>query len=472
MIQVSLYRDRVVCILGLGQTGVAAVRALEAGGSQVWAWDDDAAVRKKAAGMGIPLVNLETCDWTRPAALLLSPGISHLDPSPHPMAHLAQLYPDLARFDLSPHPVARLARLAGCPIIGDTEQLYLSQTAATYVGITGTNGKSTVTALVGHILRQAGRTAQMGGNLGVSALELEPLGDGGVYVLEMSSYQLELIGRTTFDISVLLNIAPDHLERHGGMEHYISAKLSILAHQGRACTAIIGVDDLYCRTIFEKAPANLDSALIPISGSQALDRGVFALNGILHDGPGSPIMDMAEAPTLPGVHNHQNAAAAFAITRVLGVAPEDITAGICSYPGLPHRQQRVAFVDGVLFINDSKATNSEAAAKALDSYGAIFWIAGGRPKEGGLAGIENHLGSVRHAYMIGEAAEDFARILKGSIPVTRAGTLEVAVNKAFNAARKIGSATVLFSPACASFDQFDDFQARGEAFCEIVKRLS
>ncbi len=450
MIQVQHLTDKPAAVLGLGRAGLAACRALMAGGTEVWAWDDNETPRTAAAAESIPLVDLHRCDWTKPGALVLSPGIPHTHPRPHP--------------------VARMAREAGCPLTGDVELLYRTQIGATYVGITGTNGKSTTTALVGHILESTGRRSQVGANLGTPALELAPLGEGDVYVLELSSYQLELTERTIFDVAVLLNISPDHLERHGGMSGYMAAKLNVFAHHDEDCTAVIGIDDERCRALYEDLKAEGGLTLIPISGMQAVARGVYALNGILHDGAG-PVLDLGTVATLPGAHNWQNAAAAFAVASALGLDREEIAAGLATYPGLPHRQEMVAEIEGIRFVNDSKATNADAAARALSSYDTIFWIAGGQAKETGLQGIEPWLSRVCHAYLIGEAAAAFTETLDGTVPTTVCSTLDTAVKAAFEAARGVESAVVLLSPACASFDQYPGFEARGDSFRKLVEEL-
>lgn len=450
MIQVHHFSDRPAAVLGLGRAGLAACRALAAGGTEVWAWDDNAAPRAAAEAEGIRVVDLHRCDWKKPAALVLSPGIPHTHPRPHP--------------------VVRLAREADCPLTGDVELLYRTQIAATYVGITGTNGKSTTTALIGHILTSAGRTAEVGANIGTPALALEPLGDDGIYVLEMSSYQLELTERTIFDVAVLLNVSPDHLERHGGMDGYVAAKLNVFAHQDEDCHAVIGIDDERSRTLYETLKAKGEQALVPISGTMAIDGGVYAVDGLLHN-DGRPLLDLKTVPTLPGSHNWQNAAAAFAACRALGLEENAITAGLRTYPGLAHRQELVAEIGGVRFVNDSKATNADAAARALSSYDTIFWIAGGRPKETGLDGIEPWLDRVRHAFLIGEAADEFSHTLKDRVPVTVSGTLDHAVASASDMARGMSGAVVLLSPACASFDQYPSFEARGDSFRTLVEGL-
>jgi UDP-N-acetylmuramoylalanine--D-glutamate ligase len=422
MIEVTGFRNERVAVLGLARSGLAAARALATGGAKVLAWDDASARREEAAQAGIPLADLARENLSGVRALVLSPGIPHRFPAPHP--------------------VAARARATGIPIIGDIELLARSRTASRYVGITGTNGKSTTTALLGHTLRQAGRAVSVGGNIGVPALMLDALGADGIYVLEMSSYQLELIDTVAFDVAVLLNITPDHLDRHGGMDGYIAAKERIFARQRSTQCAIVGVDDAPCRAIAERLAAQKTRRVIRISG-----RG----------GHGQTR------------HNPQDTEAALAAARFLGLSEAEAAAGAASFPGLLHRMERIATIDGVTYINDSKATNAEAVANALAHMEGVHWIAGGRAKEGGIASLTPYFSHIRHAYLIGEAAAEFADTLSGKVPVTRAGDLAAALSAAHGKARS--RETVLLSPACASFDQFRDFEARGERFRALVDAL-
>jgi len=456
MIDLFYFEGLPVAVLGLGRSGMAAARALMASGAEVWAWDDSEDVRAKARAADIPLVDLMTCNWRELTTLVLSPGIPHSFPEPHP--------------------VAKLAREHNCEIIGDIELLGRAQRNSDYIGITGTNGKSTTTALIGHILQLGGRDAEVGGNLGTPALALEPLDQGGVYVLEMSSYQLELTVSITFDVAVLLNITPDHVERHGGLEGYVKAKRLIFHRQTKPRTAVVGIDDDLSRGIFEELKAADEQIVVPISGSRRAPGGVFVADGKLIDdtqGQGVPAIDLGQVPTLPGTHNGQNAAAAYAACLAAGLQPPVIAACLQSFPGLAHRQELIATIDGVAYVNDSKATNVDAAAKALACYQAIYWIAGGRAKEGGLAGLESFYPRIAHVFLIGEAEAAFAAALDGRLPVTRCGDLDTALAKASALARdeRKPGAVVLLSPACASFDQFKDFEARGAAFRALVEAL-
>ena len=370
--------------------------------------------------------------------------------------------------------MAVLARQHNCEIIGDIELLARAQRNARYLGITGTNGKSTTTALIGHILQLAGRDVAIGGNLGTPVLTLEPLDLEGVYVLEMSSYQLELTLSITFDVAVLLNISPDHLERHGGFEGYVAAKKTIFHRQTKPRSAIVGIDDETSAAIFRDLKAADEQEVIPVSGERIVPGGVYVQNGTLIDdldGEQVPALDLKEIASLPGVHNWQNAAGAYAACRAIGVDAPVIAACLRSFPGLPHRQEILAVIDGVVYVNDSKATNAAAAAKALACYDKIIWIVGGQAKEGGLSGLESFFGRIAHAFLIGEAATDFAKILQDHMPVTLSGRLEEAVPAAAAEAARHPGAVVLFSPACASFDQYRNFEIRGDAFRDLVTAL-
>ncbi|MBL8658369.1 MAG: UDP-N-acetylmuramoyl-L-alanine--D-glutamate ligase [Rhodospirillales bacterium] len=456
----ALPAGRPYAVLGLGRSGRAATRALLAAGHKVWAWDDDPQTRESGRGEKIPIVDLRRRDLREPAALVLSPGIPHRYPAPHPIVCRAQN--------------------AGCPVVGDGELFARAHPEAACVGITGTNGKSTTTALIGHVLNAAHRPCVTGGNLGTAVLALDAVPDGGLYVLEMSSYQLELTPSLLFQVAVLLNITPDHLDRHGGMKGYVAAKRAIFRRQGPGAAAIVGVDDDFCRTIAAELAGASSARVIPVSGRAAVELGVYAIAGTLYDnldGTPRPVLDLAEAPSLPGEHNAQNAAAAYAVARALGLDVDLIRSAIRTFPGLAHRQERIAAIDGVVFVNDSKATNADAAARALACYGNVYWIGGGRPKEGGLEALRPYLPRIRHAFLIGEAMEGFAAWLDGLVPFTRCGTLDVAVAAAAAAAaaadpdRETERPVVLLSPACASFDQFASFEARGKAFCQLVEAL-
>lgn len=454
MIPIQDMTGKRVAVMGLGRSGLQTAQALLQAGATVCAWDDSESGRAAAAAKGLTIAALEDGDWDGIAALILSPGIPHTHPTPHP--------------------AATAARANGVEIVGDIELLKRSIPSAHYIGITGTNGKSTTTALIGHILKTAGAAHQVGGNLGRPALDLDPLGPDGHYVLELSSFQLELTPSGGFDIAVLLNITPDHLDRHGGMAGYIAAKRMIF--RNLTGTAVVGVDDAECAAICGALRDAGQAKIIPISGSNPVPGGVYVENGILIDdiaGSAEAVTDIAAIATLPGDHNAQNAAAAYGAARAAGIARDQIVAGLQSYPGLAHRQQLVARIDGVAYVNDSKATNPEAASRALSCYDGIYWIAGGRAKEGGLDCLTPFLPRIRHAFLIGEAAEPFAATLGGEIDARISGTLDIATRDAHALVQQESAhdAVVLLSPACASYDQFPNFEERGLEFARCVQGL-
>jgi UDP-N-acetylmuramoylalanine--D-glutamate ligase len=457
MISLETLPHRPYAVFGLGRSGRAAAKALLESDRAVWAWDDDEKTRATAAAEGLPIVDLANRDLSESAALILSPGIPHTFPAPHP--------------------IVTRARAAGVEVIGDVELLFRAQPQATYVGVTGTNGKSTTTALIGHILAAAGADLRVGGNLGPPVLAFDGGDTKTVCVLEMSSYQLELTPGLVFNIAVLLNISPDHLGRHGGMDGYIAAKRTIFAGARPGATAVIGVDDAHCRSLCTALSQEGRHRVLVVSGQRRVGGGVFAEGGLLWDaidGDPKPVLHLSEARALPGAHNAQNAAGAYAAARSLGIDRGLAAKAILDFPGLAHRQELIAEIGGVAYVNDSKATNGDAAARALSSYERIYWIAGGRPKEDGLAAVQAWLGRVRHAFLIGEAEEAFARELEGKVPVSRCGTLDRAFDAALamTEADRARGAVVLLSPACASFDQFPNFEARGEAFRAMVEAIS
>jgi UDP-N-acetylmuramoylalanine--D-glutamate ligase len=455
MIRAPGFEGRKVAVLGLARSGRAAAAALKAGGAEVLAWDDSDKTRAAVAGE-TALTDPAGIDWREVAALMLSPGIPHSFPEPHP--------------------AVAAARAAGVEIIGDIELLGRAQPEARYIGITGTNGKSTTTALIGHILGEAGKLVEIGGNLGPPALGLAPLGAAGSYVLELSSFQLELVTSLAFDIAVLLNITPDHLDRHGDMDGYIAAKRRIFAGQREGAAAIIGIDDDICRGLAATLRRDGKARVVPISVREAAPGGVYVEGGWLVDALDSApqrVFDLAQAPRLPGDHNAQNAAAAYAVARLAGVSSDAASAGIKSFQGLVHRQELVDTIDGIRYINDSKATNADATEKALACYPAIYWIAGGLPKAGGITSLAPYFKRLRHAFLIGNATEEFAATLDGQAPYSRCGDLATALTAASDRARgeHVADAVVLLSPACASYDQFPNFEVRGDTFRTLVGEL-
>ena len=459
-LDLSAFAGTPIAVLGLGKSGLSAARALHEGGADIRAWDDDPARRAAAQEGGMPLVDLATADLKDVPTLLLSPGIPHTHPAPHPA-------------------VTR-ARAAGCEIVCDIELLARADRDAVYIGITGTNGKSTTTALIGHVLNQLGKRAVIGGNIGAPALSLAPMGDGGIYVLELSSYQLELLPSATFDVAILLNISPDHLDRHGGMDGYIAAKRRVFAGQKADSMAIVGIDDAASRAVYDDLAAQ-EQPVVAVSVDRPVAGGVYVSDGWLIDdrgGDARALIDLTAVATLPGSHNAQNAAVAYTAVSVItaGDPAIDDTAlavAIASFPGLAHRQELVADIGGCRFINDSKATNADATARALACNDDIIWIAGGRAKAGGIETLAPFFPRIRHAFLIGEAADDFARTLDGKAPYTLSGELDTAVAAAAALARTGPQpGVVLLSPACASFDQFPDFEARGDAFRAAVMGLA
>lgn len=461
MFPVRGFEGRTVAVFGLARTGLTAARALIAGGAQVALWDDKPAAREAAAAEGFVLTDLSTADWSGFAAVMLSPGV----PLTHP----------------KPHWTVEAARAAGVEVLGDVELFARTVNAAPehkrpkIVAVTGTNGKSTTTALVGHICAEAGRDVRIGGNIGYGVLGLEDMHGGAVYVLELSSYQLDLTSSLKPDVAVILNISPDHLERHGDMPGYVAAKRRIFANQDKGDTAVIGVDDAWGQLICTEITAANRRTIVPISANKAMSRGVYSLDGLLYDATGeraAEVADLKRARSLPGRHNWQNAAAAYAAVRGLGIAPEQAARALMSFPGLAHRMETVGVVGKVRFVNDSKATNADAARQAMSSYPRFYWIAGGLPKAGGIDDLADLFPRVIKAYLVGEAAPAFAKVLKGKADAVQSGAIAAAVEAAFSDANATGKeAIVLLSPACASFDQFADFEQRGEAFRAAVQAL-
>ena len=462
MIPARGFEGRQVAVFGLGRSGLTAARALRAGGAEPILWDDSVSGRMQAKAEGFRVENLAEADWSRFAALMLAPGV----PLTHPR----------------PHWTVVQAREAGVEVLGDIELFQRTLDALQgdqrpkVVAITGTNGKSTTTALVGWVLNQAGVTAHIGGNIGIGVLALpEPVRDA-VYVIEVSSYQLDLTTRFAPDVAILTNLSPDHLDRHGGMEGYVEAKARLFANPRAGAVAVIGTDDGWGM----EAAARIDEdwTLVSVStratldDQRRLDRSAEHLAGHI-GGLSTPDgeIDLGAAQSLPGRHNAENAAFAYAAARALGVTHDQAVAGLMTFPGLAHRMETVARVGQVRFVNDSKATNADAARQALSSYDHVFWIAGGRAKDGGIDSLVDLFPRVARAYLIGEAAGDFAQIL-AEVPHLICGDMDTAVEVAARDAAATGrDEVVLLSPACASFDQYPDFEARGEAFRAAVRHI-
>ncbi|AUH34122.1 UDP-N-acetylmuramoyl-L-alanine--D-glutamate ligase [Paracoccus tegillarcae] len=465
MIPVQDVENQTIAVLGLGRSGKATAAALAAGGAKVSAWDDGVDTRQAAEAEGLEIVDLtRDAAWVGVSTLITSPGIPHLYPKPHP--------------------VIEMALRLGVPIDNDIGLFFRSFATEDWnhfdrtprvIAVTGSNGKSTTTALIHHVLTQVGRPAQMGGNIGTGVLSLEPAIDGEVVVLELSSYQTELARALTPDVAVFTNLSPDHLDRHGGLGGYFAAKRRLFA-EGGPDRAVVGVDEvegLYLANQLSMAPA--DDRVIRVSSDSKLDGpgwSVFARKGFLSEyrkGRQVASLDLREITGLPGAHNHQNACAAYAACRAVGLAPREIEAAFHSFAGLPHRSQTVAELGGVRYVNDSKATNIDAAAKALQAFDRIRWIVGGLGKEGGITALQPHLGRVTKAYLIGHSARDFALEI-GQTPHEVVETMEAAVARA-SAEAEPGD-TVLLAPAAASFDQYPNFEKRGEHFVALVEELA
>lgn len=455
MIPVTTFAGRKVALFGLGGSGLATAQALVAGGAEVTAWDDNPDSVARASQAGIPTGDLHGLDWSAQAALVLSPGV----PLTHP----------------KPHWSVDLARTAGVGIIGDVELFVRERRVhapdCPFIAITGTNGKSTTTALIAHILKASGRDTQLGGNIGTAILTLDPPKAERYFVVECSSYQIDLAPTLDPTAGILLNLTPDHLDRHGTMQHYAEIKERLVAGSR---TAIVGVDDSFCVLIADR----IERAGVPvrrISKRSVVADGVYAEGSRIFQADGgtsADFVDLDGIDTLKGSHNAQNAAAAIAACRAVGVSADDISAGLRSFPGLKHRMQPVGRRGRVVFVNDSKATNADAAAPALSSYKRIYWIAGGLPKEGGIASLAPLFPHIVKAYLIGEAAPGFAASLGEAVAYEISGTLEQAVAHASADAAADGQdAVVLLSPACASFDQYKNFEVRGDAFVSHVATL-
>ncbi len=456
-----------VAVFGLGISGLASIKALVKAGATVLAWDDNENARLKAEKSGATLTRLDKKQLQKCACLVLAPGIP---------LH----YPE-------PHAIVSTARQAECEIICDLEILHRCDHGRTVIGITGTNGKSTTTALIGHILKESERSAVIGGNIGTAALALKmpakkSKGHNGIIVLEISSYQMDLCPTFRPDISVLLNITPDHLDRHGSFENYVIAKEHIFEGNG---LAVINLDDEPCHVIYDRLKSDEYNKrrLRPISFNEKAEQGVYVHDGILfdsRDGEHTEVGNISSFPALKGVHNYQNAAAAYAVcaSKDIGLNAQIILSAMQSFAGLPHRQFQTRIINGIPYINDSKATNVEAASKALAAFNNIYWIAGGQSKNESLAAMQHLCGNIRHAFLIGQTAEDFsAELMQYSIECTRYENIESAIKAAHLMAqgergKPNGAGTVLLSPACASFDQFKNFEHRGEVFTHQVELLS
>jgi UDP-N-acetylmuramoylalanine--D-glutamate ligase len=457
MIPVTSFAGKTVAVFGLGGSGLASCHALKAGGAEVVAADDSPDNVAKAAQAGFITADLRKVSWANFAALILTPGA----PLTHPAPHWSVL----------------MAREAGVEVIGDIELFCRERKRfapdAPFVAITGTNGKSTTTALIAHLMKVAGYDTRMGGNIGTAILSLEAPRRGRVHVIEMSSYQIDLTPSLDPAVGILINISEDHIDRHGTLEHYAAVKERLVACvQG---SAIVGVDDIWCRNAADRIE-RAGRRVVRISVKNPLADGIYVERETIVRASGAAREEIARIGgigSLRGLHNAQNAACASACALALGVGKDVLQNGLRSFPGLAHRMEQVGQRGNVLFVNDSKGTNADAAAHALSSFADIFWIAGGKPKAGGITGLAEYFARIRKAYLIGEAAAEFAGTLGERVPYEMSGTLDVAVASAARDAEASGlhDAIVLLSPACASFDQYRNFEIRGTKFRDLVNAL-
>jgi len=450
------FKNRRVGLFGLARSGLACAEALRLGGAEIFAWDDSEAAVEAAKDASLSVKDLHDIDFNMLDSLVLSPGV----PLTHP----------------EPHWTVVKAKAAGIEIIGDTEvfQREVAGTGARIVAITGTNGKSTTTALIGHIFQVLGRDVDVGGNIGTAVFLMRPPVEARIYVLELSSFQIDLMPGLKPDVGILTNLTPDHLDRHGSMDNYAAIKARMFVKQDANDTAVIGVDDEWCADI-AMGIAN-GQKLRAVSVLHEMEDGISAVGGILREwqnGAEVARIDLRSMPALKGAHNWQNACMAYGAARAFGMGVAEIRNAMESFPGLAHRMQEIGCLGYVPFINDSKATNADAAAKALASFENIFWIAGGIAKAGGIAPLSPFFPRIEKAYLIGEAADEFARTLAGKVPFELCDTLDKAVIAAARDAvnSELANAVVLLSPACASFDHYRNFEIRGDAFVKLVSEL-
>ncbi|MDX6805596.1 UDP-N-acetylmuramoyl-L-alanine--D-glutamate ligase [Terrihabitans rhizophilus] len=454
MTPATSFRGQRVALFGLGGSGLSTAKSLLAGGADLLAWDDAPASVEKARAAGVPVADLRDVDFARCDCLVLAPGV----PLTHPV----------------PHWTVEKARAAGVEIIGDIEVFCRERRGiapdSALVAITGTNGKSTTTALIAHVLRSAGVDVQMGGNIGVPILDLAPPSEACIHVVECSSYQIDLAPTLDPTVGLLLNLSEDHLERHGTMENYAAIKQRLVA---RSRTAVIGVDDALCAAIADRVEG-AGVHVRRISARHHVPKGIYAEGSELFcetEGKTREVADLGGVGSLRGAHNAQNAAAAMAACLALGLSAESVARGLQTFPGLAHRMEQVGQAGRVLFVNDSKATNTDSAEQALASFPSdIYWILGGKAKTGGIASLQPFFDRVAKAYLIGEAAEMFAETLR-DVPHEIAGTMEQAVERAHEdaALSRAEEPVVLLSPACASFDQYANFEVRGDHFRRLVQ---
>jgi UDP-N-acetylmuramoylalanine--D-glutamate ligase len=459
MIPVTTFAGKKVAVFGLGGSGLATASALTVGGADVTAWDDNPERVAQAAAKGIAAGDLRALDWRAVAALVLAPGV--------PLTHPA------------PHWSVGIARAAAVEVIGDIELFCRERRAhapdAPFVAVTGSNGKSTTTALVAHICAKAGFDVQLGGNIGTAILSLQPPGTGRVHVIECSSFQIDLAPGIDPTVGILINLTEDHLDRHGTMENYAAVKERLIAGVRPGGTAVVGVDDNRTQAVADRADRG-GRRVVRVSVRQPLAYGVYADGERILEATGGTAQEIArlgDIGSLRGRHNAQNAACAVAAALALGIERPVIQAALRTFPGLAHRMEEVGRKDQVLFVNDSKATNADSTAQALACFGDIFWIAGGKSKTGGIGSLAGFFPRIRKAYLIGAAAAEFAQTLDGKIAYVAVGTLDRAVEEAARdaAASGLDRPVVLLSPACASYDQYENFEVRGAAFRKLVQAL-
>ena len=459
--------NKTVAVFGLGKTGMAVARELKLRGVHVIGWDDKEALRNEATKLKVSVQDLRYVDFSTVDILVISPGIPHTYPAPHP--------------------VAQLAKDAGVPIVSDIELFVSTYRDAKYIGVTGTNGKSTTTALIYHILKESGVPCAIGGNYGIPVFDLPVLGADGYYVFEMSSYQIELSPSIDFDISAILNITPDHLSRHNGMDGYVAVKKRIFHRKnktGADTVNVVAIDDKYTKTMFDELVEEQPKAKnIPVSFSKKIDNGYYVTSkGLLIDntkGEKNQLMDLSQLSNLKGKHNWQNIAVAFAVAKKAGIPTAKILKAIESFKTLEHRIENVGTFAGIQFIDDSKATNAESVKYAIDSMDDIYWIIGGRQKEGGISILEPQLGDgkIKRVFCIGECEKDFYNVTKKVLPSYRCHKLDKAVLKAFKLAvkdlrkKKVEKPVILLSPATASFDQYKSFEERGDHFKKLYAEI-
>lgn len=463
MIDVSEYLktlpNKNIAVFGLGKSGLASVKALVKSGSTVYAYDDNPDKLAAAKKAGAKTKELSKDVLGKCALLVLSPGIPFRRPAPHR--------------------VVEDARACDVEIIGDIELLARSGHGRTTIGVTGTNGKSTTTTLIHHILTEGKMSSVLGGNVGRPVMGLKLPAKAGAFTLELSSFQLDLCTDFAPDIAVLLNITPDHIDRHGTLAAYVNAKAGIFEKTDGA--AVICIDDDYCLELYEGlVKSQPEKTVIPIAFNKEIKGGVYVIeNKLIDHMEEEPVTvgSLAGLTKLNGLHNQQNAAAAYVAARLAGLERDVIFEALKTFEGLAHRQYPVRVINGVAYINDSKATNAAAAEKALKSFKNIYWIVGGILKEGGLQGLERFADRIRHAYVIGKETEEIAEWMTSfNIDFYRSGTLDIAIEQAHKHAMEErgqpgGAGVVLLSPACASFDQYESFEERGDHFTRIVEAL-